>query len=120
MYQRCIGAELIKAAEDTPVVFLQGSRQAGKSTLVRSLFLSRPRTRYVTLDDATVLNAVISDPAAWTDRVDEVLVIDEVQRAPDFFLAIKAAVDRDRRPGRFVLTGSANVLLLPRLSDSLA
>ena len=120
MYQRNLGLELLKALADTPVVFLQGARQTGKSTLVQSLFSARPRIRYVTLDDATTLGAVLSDPTGWIAGAEDTLVIDEVQRAPQLFLAIKTAVDRDRRPGRFVLTGSANVLLLPRLSESLA
>jgi predicted AAA+ superfamily ATPase len=92
----------------------------GKSTLAASLASGPHRARYITLDDAPVLAAARTDPAAFVRGLTEPVVLDEVQRAPDLFLAIKAAVDRGRRPGRFLLTGSANVLLLPRLSDILA
>src|SRR6185295_3660353 len=67
-----------------------------------------------------VLSAIKADPAGFIAGLDGPVVLDEIQRAPEIFVAIKASVDRDRRPGRFLLTGSANVLLVPRLSDSLA
>ncbi|MFI5380612.1 MAG: ATP-binding protein [Tepidisphaerales bacterium] len=120
MFSRSLGPSMLTATTDTPVVFLQGARQTGKSTLVRSLPSSQSSWRYVTLDDAVVLAAATSDPAGFISSVNTTVVLDEVQRAPELFLAIKAAVDRDRRPGRFVLTGSANILLLPRVSESLA
>lgn len=75
---------------------------------------------YVTLDDATALEAAQRDPQGFIQRFEGTVVLDEIQRVPQLFLAIKAEVDRNRRPGRFVLTGSANVMLLPRLSESLA
>lgn len=94
-----------------------GPRQAGKTTLVRALGgENRP---YFTLDDATTLTAAQSDPTAFIRGLDRA-VIDEIQRAPSLLLAIKETVDRDPRPGRFVLTGSANILTLPRVADSLA
>lgn len=74
----------------------------------------------MTLDDATTLAAVSSDPQGLLSSITGSVVIDEVQRAPSLFPAIKASVDADRRPGRFLLTGSANVLLVPRISGSLA
>jgi predicted AAA+ superfamily ATPase len=74
---------------------------------------------YITLDDQTVLAAAQSDPAGFIRGLDRA-TIDEIQRAPDLLLAIKKAVDDDYRPGRFLLTGSANVLTLPRVADSLA
>jgi hypothetical protein len=74
---------------------------------------------YITLDDQTVLEAAQSDPAGFIRGLDRA-IIDEVQRAPDLLLAIKKTVDEDYRPGRFLLTGSANVLTLPRIADSLA
>jgi uncharacterized protein len=94
--------------------------QTGKSTLVRSLPSAQSPWRYITLDDVVALSAAKSDPAGFIGGMESAVVLDEVQRAPELFLAIKAAVDRDRRPGRFVLTGSANILLLPRISESLA
>jgi predicted AAA+ superfamily ATPase len=125
MHPRHISPLLAEALTDTPVVVLNGPRQSGKSTLVQSLAASsglpevRPR-QYLTLDDAVVLNAAKSDPAGFINGLAGPVTLDEVQRAPELFLAIKAAVDRDRQPGRFLLTGSADVLLLPGIADSLA
>jgi predicted AAA+ superfamily ATPase len=110
---------LLRALDDTPVVMIEGPRQAGKSTLVREVAIGGLRADYVTLDDAIDLAAATADPQAFVRR-ERTLVIDEVQRAPELLLAIKAEVDRDRRPGRFLLTGSADVLTLPRVSESLA
>ncbi len=120
MYKRQILQQLLEALSDTPVVLLNGARQTGKSTLARELTEKREQRRYFTLDDATVLSAVKRDPQGFIDSLEGPCVIDEIQRIPDLFLAIKANVDRERTPGRFLLTGSANVLLLPRLSESLA
>jgi predicted AAA+ superfamily ATPase len=104
---------------DRPVVLLNGARQVGKSTLVQSL-TDGDQAQYLTLDDATVLAAASGDPAGFVAGLQGPVILDEVQRAPELFLALKASVDRDRRPGRFLLTGSANVYVLPRVSESLA
>lgn len=120
MQNRDIGGALQLALRDTPVVFVQGARQTGKSTLVRSLAPAGGNWQYVTFDDAPVLASAVADPAGFISTLTGSAILDEVQRAPELFRAIKAAVDRDRRPGRFVLTGSANVMLLPRASESLA
>jgi predicted AAA+ superfamily ATPase len=117
---RLVEPSFLRALDDTPVVMVEGPRQAGKSTLVRELAVSGKRADYVTLDDAIDLAAATADPEAFVAQRPRTLVIDEVQRAPGLLLAIKAAVDRDRRPGRFVLTGSADVLTLPQVSESLA
>jgi predicted AAA+ superfamily ATPase len=119
MYRRNCEPELIAALTDTPVVLLNGARQTGKSTLATNLATGVPAT-LVTLDDATALAAAMSDPQGFVAGLGVRAVIDEVQKAPGLFPAIKLSVDRDRRPGRFLLTGSANVLMLPRLSESLA
>ena len=119
MYPRHIIFLLNEALSDTPVVLLNGARQTGKSTLVQSL-TSGPGRRYLTLDDRVTLAAAKGDPDGFVAGLDGPVTLDEVQRAPGLFLAIKADVDRDRRPGRFLLTGSANVLLLPDIADSLA
>ncbi len=108
------------ALADTPVVLLNGARQTGKTTLARSLVRERPGARYYSFDDAAVLAAAADDPPGFVAAGDGPVVIDEVQKVPELFPAIKLAVDRDRRPGRFLLTGSANVLTLPRISESLA
>lgn len=107
------------ALKDTPVVLVNGARQTGKTTLVRAIAKERGAA-YVTLDDHSTLEAALSDPPAFIQGLGRMAVIDEVQNAPNIFRAIKASVDRDRKPGRFLLTGSANVLVLPKLGDSLA
>ena len=119
MYTRHISPLLVAALADTPVVLLNGARQTGKSTLAQALAASNA-SRYLTLDDHAVLAAAKNDPAGFVAGLSGPVIIDEVQRAPEIFLPIKAAVDLDRKPGRFLLTGSANVLLLPRIADSLA
>lgn len=125
MHPRHIAAQINAALRDTPVVVVNGARQTGKSTLAQALSgadASQPVSprRYLTLDDAAVLNAARSDPAGFIGGFSSPITLDEVQRAPDLFLAIKAAVDRNRQPGQFLLTGSADVLLLPGIADSLA
>ncbi len=120
MLRRNAIVEVDLALADTPVILLNGPRQSGKSTLARMIADSYPGSGYVTLDDPATLAAARRDPSAFVERAGGPFVIDEVQRAPDLFLTIKAAVDRDRRPGRFVLTGSSNIFLVPRISESLA
>lgn len=120
MFARHVRPCIEAALADTPVVMLQGPRQSGKSTLASSLIEAMPGGRYLTLDDATVLAAARSDAAGFLSGIAGPAVIDEIQRAPELLVAIKAAVDRDRRPGQFLLTGSADVLLLPTVSESLA
>ncbi len=118
MYPRFITERLQAALADSRVVLLSGARQTGKSTLARA-HAAAVGARYVTFDDPSVL-AAARDATGFLDNLGERIVIDEVQRAPWLFSAIKVSVDRDPRPGRFLLTGSANVLVLPGLSDSLA
>ena len=113
---RLSARRVTEALKDTPAVMVTGPRQSGKTTLVRA-FAGRDRA-YVTLDDDTVLAGVRGDPAGFLRGLDRA-VIDEVQRAPELLRAIKRSIDDDRRPGRFLLTGSANVLALPRVSESL-
>jgi uncharacterized protein len=117
---RAITPRLLTALGDTPAVMLVGPRQAGKSTLVQSLAGGPHLARYLSLDDLGTLDAARRDPVGLIESTDGPLIIDEIQRAPELLLPIKAAIDRDRRPGRFILTGSAQVMLLPRVSESLA
>ena len=105
---------------DTPVIYLQGARQTGKTTLVRTIAGEQHPARYLTLDAAAVLAAAQDDPEGFIAGLERPVVIDEVQRAPALALAIKLAVDADRRPGQFLLTGSSSVMSLPRLAESLA
>ncbi|MCE2493530.1 MAG: ATP-binding protein [Alphaproteobacteria bacterium] len=117
MYPRFVERRAGEALADTPVVLIVGPRRAGKTTLARKM-AEEGRT-YITLDDRTVLDAALSDPNGFIRGLDRA-IIDEIQRAPDLLLAIKRSVDEDYRPGRFLLTGSANVMTLPRVADSLA
>ena len=119
MIQRWLEPLILESLQDTPVVLLNGARQVGKSTLVQSIS-KKTGASYLTLDDATVLAAASSDPASFIAGLPTPVILDEVQRVPEMFLAIKTAADRDRSAGRFLLTGSANVLMLPKLADSLA
>lgn len=120
MIQRNLSSQLREALSDRPVVLLNGARQVGKSTLAQSL-LDGHAASYLTLDDATVLAAIGRDPNGFLAGLGSgPVVLDEVQRAPGLFPALKMAVDRDRTPGRFLLTGSADLFLLPTVSESLA
>jgi|SRR6185437_6395268 len=118
--QRAITPRILTALGDTPAVMLVGPRQAGKSTLVRELADGLHPARYLSLDDLRTLDAARRDPVGFIENSEGPLVIDEIQRAPELLLPIKASIDRDRRPGRFILTGSAQVMLLPTVSESLA
>ena len=117
MFKRFIERRAEEALSDTPVVLIVGPRRADKTTLVKKM--GEAGHTYITLDDQTVLEAAQSDPVGFIRGLDRA-IIDEIQRAPDLILAIKKTVDEDYRPGRFLLTGSANVLTLPRVADSLA
>ena len=117
LHPRWIEPRIDKALLDTPVVLLAGPRQAGKTTLVRQ-FAERGLD-YLTLDDELILLSAREDPVGMIRNLDRA-VIDEIQRAPQLLLAIKKSVDEDRRPGRFLLTGSANLMALPTVADSLA
>lgn len=110
---------LAEALADTPVVIVHGPRQCGKTTLAMRVG-KRLGFEYVNLDDDAARRAAQDDPAGFVARLPERTIIDEIQRAPELFLPLKVEVDRRRVPGRFLLTGSANVLLLPRVADSLA
>ena len=143
MIPRHAAGRILDGLGDTPVVYVQGTRQSGKSTLVRGIAQQdlakrqRPKPEvvaetatervairrynpYLTLDTAAVLAAASSDAEGFIAGLERPVAIDEAQRAPALSLAIKAAVDADRRPGQFLLTGSASVLSLPKLSESLA
>lgn len=117
MYPRFIERRIREALADTRVVLLCGPRQSGKTTLARNI--AGDTIPFVTLDDATIFEAVSADPVGFVRGLDRA-VIDEVQRVPGLILAIKTVVDADPRPGKFLLTGSAELMTLPRIADSLA
>ena len=116
LFPRFLQPRIEEALSDTPVVLLSGPRQSGKTTLAQQLAGKRA---FLSLDHEPTLQAAQEDPVGLVRSFDA-LVIDEIQRAPRLLLAIKQAVDTDRRPGRFLLTGSANLMTLPMVADSLA
>ena len=117
LYPRLITPVIHEVLSDTPVLCLLGPRQCGKTTLVKSLFPNRP---YVSMDDRFDFESASDDPAFFLDEYPDQLIIDEVQIVPSLIPAIKMSVDSDRRPGRFLLTGSANLLSIPKITESLA
>lgn len=117
MYPRFVKNRIEVALSDTRIVLISGPRQSGKTTLAHDI--AADRAPFLTLDDATTLRSAIDDPVAFIRGLDHA-VIDEIQRAPGLLLAIKNAVDDDKAPGRFLLTGSANLMTIPKVADSLA
>lgn len=119
LYPRYAAPRLLEALADSPVVLIHGPRQCGKTTLARVVG-KRAGYDYITFDDDVLRSAAEADPAGFVEDLPKKTILDEIQRAPFLFTALKRAVDRDRAPGRFLMTGSANVLLVPSLTDSLA
>lgn len=121
MYKRFITKSIIEALEDTPAILITGARQTGKSTLCRELTERGAfKGSMITLDDATTLLAAKKDPLGFLQDMGKQVIIDEVQRAPELFLSMKKLIDEDRKGRRFILTGSADVMTLPKVADSLA
>ena len=118
LHPRFVQARLAEALADTPVVLIHGPRQCGKTTLARMIGEAKGYA-YFSFDDDVALAGAQADPVGFVGDLPDRAILDEVQRATGLFTALKTAVDRRRTPGRFILTGSANVLLVPRLADSL-
>lgn len=116
-YSRFVSKRIAESMQDTPAILINGPRQAGKTTLARHI--AGQDMRFLTLDDEAVLLAARENPVGLI-RDSPRAVIDEIQRAPALLMAIKRVIDEDRSPGRFLLTGSANLLALPAVADSLA
>ncbi|MSQ89546.1 MAG: ATP-binding protein [Betaproteobacteria bacterium] len=119
LHPRFAEPRLRQALADTPVVLIHGPRQCGKTTLVQQVG-TRAGYAYRSFDDKDTLAAAKTDGTGFVHDLPEKVILDEVQRVPELFSTIKLVVDRNRVPGRFLMTGSANVLLAPKLSDSLA
>ncbi len=143
-YPRSVERRLVEALKDSPVVLIHGPRQCGKTTLAQFTCASNHLTwggdrlnrggerlawgysredrdyRYFTFDDPGTRDGARADPTGFVAALPEHVILDEVQRVPELFEAIKISVDRQRAPGRFLLTGSTNVFLVPQMSDSLA
>jgi predicted AAA+ superfamily ATPase len=119
LYPRYLQPRIIEALADSPVVLIHGPRQCGKTTLSRQIAGAEGFT-YLSFDDDVQRAAAHSDPVGYVADLPKRVVLDEVQRVPEIFTSLKSAIDARREPGRFILTGSANVLLVPKLADSLA
>ena len=119
LFSRFAESQLTEALADSPVVLIHGPRQCGKTTLAQVVG-DRLGYAYLSFDDDAARSAAEADPAGFVADLPERAILDEVQRVPALFAALKLAVDRGRVAGRFILTGSANVLLVPKLADSLA
>ncbi|MGH6802295.1 MAG: ATP-binding protein, partial [Methyloceanibacter sp.] len=119
LYPRYARPRLLEALSDTPVVLIHGPRQSGKTTLAMEV-AQASGYEYFSFDDDNLLAVAKEDPVGFVTGLPKRAVLDEVQRVPELFSSLKLSIDRDRRPGRFILTGSANVLFFPKLSDSLA
>jgi predicted AAA+ superfamily ATPase len=120
MIRRYLQGPILEGLKHFPVLLVTGARQVGKSTLVQSLIGPSWKARYLTLDDRAVLDAALRDPDGLISATEPPVVIDEVQKAPDLLRAIKRVVDRDRKPGQYLLTGSANIMTLSSVSETLA
>ncbi len=119
MRERFAKSLVEETLQDTPITVIQGARQVGKSTLARAVSSERPAL-LLSLDTAAAYQAAKADPEGFVRQTDDLLVIDELQRVPELVLALKDAVEEDRRPGRFLITGSADLLELPGAPESLA
>ena len=119
LYPRFAERRLTEALADSPAVLIHGPRQSGKTTLAQ-IVGKRAGYTYVTFDDEVPREVAVADPVGFVADLPRRVILDEVQHVPHLFSALKVAIDRERIPGRFMLTGSANVLLLPKLADSLA
>lgn len=121
MYKRHITKSIIEALADTPVILINGARQTGKSTLCKDLIKSGEfQGQIVTMDDPVTLLAAQKDPLGFLEDLDKHVIIDEVQRAPELLLPIKKLIDEDRAGRRIIITGSADIMMLPKVGDSLA
>lgn len=121
MYSRFSSWAVSEALKDTSVILITGARQVGKSTLCRQLIDAGVfKGQSVTMDDPAALVAAVADPLGFLEGLGKHVIIDEVQRAPELFLSIKKLIDEDREGRRIILTGSADVMALPKVADSLA
>jgi predicted AAA+ superfamily ATPase len=117
MFKRTIQPLLEDALKRSPIVLLTGARQTGKTTLVKEIG-AHHNYHYITFDDIRFLSAAQSDPAGFIAGLPKPVILDEVQRVPEIFLPLKKDIDENRVPGRYLLTGSANPLMIPRLGDA--
>jgi predicted AAA+ superfamily ATPase len=119
LYPRHLQRLVEEALDYSPAVFVMGARQVGKSTLAEQIVAARGIANAISLDSKPARDAALGDPVAFVANLEGPAFIDEIQHAPELLLAIKQDIDRRRRPGRFLLTGSANILTAPRVHDAL-
>lgn len=121
MYRRHVESNIVAALEDTPVIVINGARQTGKTTLCEQLIKHKVFDGdYITFDNPALLKAAKDDPLGFLRSRPQHIILDEIQKAPELLVCIKQMVDEDRKNRRYILTGSANVMNLPKVSDSLA
>lgn len=118
-FKRNIMPVIEKAITRSRVILLNGARQVGKTTLANEIS-KRKDYSYFTFDDELTYLAAVGNPSGFISEIKKPVILDEIQRVPELFLAIKKEVDQNPDPGKFLLTGSANALLIPKLGDSLA
>ena len=119
LYPRYIKPLLGEALKDSPAVLIHGPRQCGKTTLARMVGTPK-KYEYISFDDDVLTESAKKDPIGFVNELPKRVILDEVQKVPNIFSALKKEIDNHRIPGRFILTGSANILRMPKLSDSLA
>jgi predicted AAA+ superfamily ATPase len=119
IFGRSVRDLVVEALGDTRIVLLAGARQVGKTTLAREISSGPHPMQALTLDDQATRDAANSDPTGFVSGLATPVLIDEIQRAPDLLLAIKDDVDRDTTAGRYLLTGSTNLLASKRINDAL-
>lgn len=117
MYTRHLAEKIRQSLTFAPVLLLTGPRQCGKTTLTKQV--GQDQFFYTSLDQFMTYSSAIKDPIGFIHALPKPAILDEIQRLPELFLQIKVDVDQHRQAGRYMLTGSANPLLLPRLGDAL-
>lgn len=120
MIRRYLQRSILESLQYFPAVLLTGARQVGKSTLAQTIIETSWKAKYFTLDERLILDAALRDPDGFIEGLPSPVVIDEVQRAPDLLRTIKKRIDEQRRPGQYLLTGSANIMTLATVSETLA
>ena len=119
IYPRHVEPRLREALKDSPVVLIQGPRQCGKTTLAQAMG-KLAGYQYFTFDDEGTRSYAVEDPVGFVNALPERVILDEAQLTPGLFPSIKLSVDRNRTAGRFILTGSVNMLQMTQIKESLA
>jgi predicted AAA+ superfamily ATPase len=120
MYQRNLLEKVRESVRFSPATLINGSRQTGKSTFIQNTFVAEDAFAYTNLEDLNLLRLAKNDPVTFVAQLPQRAAIDEIQRTPEILLPLKKVIDAARATRRFLLTGSANILTLPKLSESLA